>query len=332
MASLEDGFQGTTRFAEVPTPDAAKFSSTPFRVVPVPLGEGEDEQARVVQRGDTFEDPQLVDVASGVKVWEGGVDLARYLATLPEEEARCFDGCRVLELGAGHGLPGLTAACRWRRATVHYHDMSEEVLREVTILNLVANGAAGLPLACATGGVRKDYGCCEPRFLAGDWQQLHNALGALGLEYDVVLAADVIYKTDFYGDLAALLERCLVRRRPADSPPSLRATAYFVGKRFYFGCGGGTASFAAFLREHGFDVEVVRTIEDGRSNVREVLAVRRPGDDEAGRRLAPTSSTVSESEAGLGKCCGERETSAGDADLPPVKRAREGVGEHEHAG
>lgn len=307
-------------FSAVPAPEAAKLIGTPFRVVP--LIEGEHDETRVVQRGDSFEDPQIVDVASGVKVWEGGVDLARFVAKLPDEEARCLEGCRVLELGAGHALPGLTAARRWRRAVVHYHDMSEEVLREVTALNLAANGA-GLPPTAAPG----DTESCEPRFLSGDWRQLRETVEDQGLEYDVILAADVIYKTDFYDDLLSLLEQCLVRCGPTDSPSSLRATACFCGKRFYFGCGGGTASFATFLRERGFDVDVACTIEDGRSNVREVLRVRRRSDQATCQGSVTTASKDCSSDC-PGDSCGEQKNDRGDVDEPREKRARNDVDEH----
>jgi len=304
-------------FSAVPVPEASKLIDTPFRVVP--LIEGERGETRVVQRGDSFEDPQLVDVASGVKVWEGGVDLARFVAKLPDRESRFLEGCRVLELGAGHALPGLTAARRWRRAVVHYHDMSEDVLREVTAFNLAANGA-GFPPAAAPG----DSESCEPRFLSGDWHQLRETAKDQGLKYDVILAADVIYKTDFYDDLLLLLEQCLVRCGPPESPSSLRATACFCGKRFYFGCGGGTASFATFLRERGFDVDVACTIEDGRSNVREVLKVRRRS-DQATCRGSLTSVSKDCSSDCPGDSCGEQKNDRGDVDEPPNKKARDDI-------
>ncbi|CAE8633244.1 unnamed protein product, partial [Polarella glacialis] len=100
-----------------------------------------------------------------------------------------------------------------------------------------------------------------PRFLAGDWQEL---LSTLQEKYDIVLAAEAIYKADAYEDLAALLGKCLA------APGGI---ALFAGKRFYFGCGGGTASFSEFLRQRNFEVEVAHVIEDGRSNTREILRI-----------------------------------------------------------
>merc|ERR1712137_1187858 len=103
------------------------------------------------------------------------------------------------------------------------------------------------------------------KFFAGSWQDMRDECAAGHITYDVILAAETIYKTDSYGDLAALLETCLA---PAGA-------AWFSGKRYYFGCGGGTTSFSAFLRDRGFEVEVCRNFEDGRSNVRDILKVTR---------------------------------------------------------
>ena len=100
---------------------------------------------------------------------------------------------------------------------------------------------------------------------------------------------------DFYSDLLALLEHLAADGR-----------ALFAGKRFYFGCGGGTASrlqcdgntsgehhvhdfesaglekssakasFATTAKGAGFHVAVAKVIEDGRSNIREILLISKP--------------------------------------------------------
>jgi hypothetical protein len=52
-----------------------------------------------------------------------------------------------------------------------------------------------------------------------------------------------------------------------------------AGKRFYFGVGGGTAYLQRLAEERrdefGLAVSVVQSIEDGLSNVRDILEVRR---------------------------------------------------------
>merc|ERR1712217_106398 len=79
----------------------------------------------------------------------------------------------------------------------------------------------------------------------------------------IVLAAEAVYNADAYADLTALLKQCL----------AIDGVALFAGKRFYFGCGGGTASFAAYVRDHGFDAKDEQVIEDRRSNVREIICI-----------------------------------------------------------
>ena len=54
---------------------------------------------------------------------------------------------------------------------------------------------------------------------------------------------------------------------------SLQGTSFFAGKRFYFGCGGGTASFGERARQEGYDVEVAEVLEDGKSDIREILCI-----------------------------------------------------------
>jgi hypothetical protein len=51
--------------------------------------------------------------------------------------------------------------------------------------------------------------------------------------------------------------------------------ALLATKRYYFGVGGGSAEFIAALRAYpGIACECVMSFEDGRSNVRDILAVR----------------------------------------------------------
>lgn len=66
--------------------------------------------------------------AGGFKLWEGATDLSLFLLnqyslegsmlTSPTEIAPMLKGKRVLELGCGHGLPGLVAALAG--ADVHF--------------------------------------------------------------------------------------------------------------------------------------------------------------------------------------------------------------------
>lgn len=186
--------------------------------------------------------PTSVDQRSGTLLWEAAIDLGRFISRMPSP---ALSGARVLELGAGHGVPGLCCAILWG-ATVHFHDMSEETLRRVTAVN------------CAVNSVRS-------QFLAGDWSTLMAKVQEADLSYNVILASEAFYKEESYDELLRFL-----------SSQSHECHAYFAGKRFYFGCGGGTASFSSTARSRGFNVTVEEVIEDGLSNIREILHITWP--------------------------------------------------------
>ncbi|CAJ1403665.1 unnamed protein product [Effrenium voratum] len=209
--------------------------------LPIPL--------QVLQTDEAL-DAKSVDQRSGVLLWEAALDLGRFLARMP---APASEGLSVLELGCGHGVPGLVAAKAWK-TEVTFHDMSIETLREVTAVNCAANSVG------------------EAHFLAGDWKTLLRQVQEASLCYDVMLASEAIYKEDSYDDLLAIF--------------SLAQCAYVAGKRFYFGCGGGTASFARVAEAKGFEVSTAEVLEDGRSNIREILRLtpKSPPDSGSAKR------------------------------------------------
>ena len=58
-------------------------------------------------------------------------------------------------------------------------------------------------------------------------------------------------------------------------PPT--GVAYIAAKSYYFGVGGGTASFKKLLKKDGMlEVTTVSTIDDGAGNKREILKLKFP--------------------------------------------------------
>jgi len=167
-----------------------------------------------------------------------------------------LEGASVIELGCGHGLPGIAAAFSGAGA-VTFADYNPEVLHTLTVPNVQAN----TPDIATAGLVSK-----KPvfRYLGGDWSHLHRFIPLHSA--DLVLAAETIYSTAAYPKHVAILRHCL-------KPP--HGTALIAAKSYYFGVGGGTRLFAAAVEEDGtFVVDTVASYSDGASNVREILRVR----------------------------------------------------------
>jgi len=50
---------------------------------------------------------------------------------------------------------------------------------------------------------------------------------------------------------------------------------FVCSKKFYFGVGGGTSQFMEYVIKKGdFDVKIVHEINDGISNIRQILEIR----------------------------------------------------------
>jgi len=199
------------------------------------------------ETGEDFNDD--VDGLSGIKVWECSKDLVTYLQNT-DTVLKCGGGRRtVLELGSGHGLPGLF--CLKHFVEVTFHDYSASVLK-LTEANVNA---------CQH---RWNVNLGASKFVAGPWENLE--LGAL--TFDLILSSEGIYKEDSFSPLIRLLERYLAPN----------GVALFAAKRYYFGCGGGTQPFLQSLPPTLVG-QVAHIVEDKKSNIREIIAIRRTTGD-----------------------------------------------------
>ncbi|KAK9861199.1 hypothetical protein WJX84_000747 [Apatococcus fuscideae] len=209
----------------------------------------------------------------GFKLWECAVDLASFLSqewqigmrTGPgpmkgPSIAPTMAGKKVLELGCGHGLPGIVALING--AEVHFQDFNSQVLMGVTGPNIEAN------LGALSGEVQQ--ACGSPRFFAGDWEGVGRLVTKQrsGATYDLVLSAETLYNLESQ----EILLNCLTQ---ALCPP--HGEAYLASKKFYFGVGGGTAAFRKLVRRQGiFECKTVANVDDGISNKREILRLSFP--------------------------------------------------------
>ena len=118
----------------------------------------------------------LTHLPYGLLLWESSVALAQHLAEFPLLVANK----RVLELGAGVGLPGLVA--RTLGAEVWQTDQLDEA-------NIIAE------LNALENGVSRAH-----RFTA-DWDQWKD-----DRRYDVILGADILYEAAAHESLATIID------------------------------------------------------------------------------------------------------------------------------
>uniref|UniRef100_A0A2P2KF77 protein-histidine N-methyltransferase n=2 Tax=Rhizophora mucronata TaxID=61149 RepID=A0A2P2KF77_RHIMU len=209
----------------------------------------------------------------GLKLWEGSLDLVKALRSEVHRGCLSFTGKRVLELGCGHGLPGIFA-CLQGAAAVHFQDFNAEVLQCLTIPNTNAN------LSKIIDSMRSKETQChtgtELRFFAGDWSQIHQCLphvhnsekdldspGQNSISgYDIILMAETIYSISAQHSLYGLIKKCI------SSPCGV---VYMAAKKHYFGVGGGTHQFLSMVEKDGImAASLIVEVADGSSNVREV--------------------------------------------------------------
>ncbi|CAN0911287.1 Histidine protein methyltransferase 1 homolog [Linum grandiflorum] len=198
----------------------------------------------------------------GLKLWEGSLDLVKALRSEIRKGELSFSRKKVLELGCGHGLPGIYA-CLEGAMAVHFQDFNTEVLKCLTIPNATTN--------LSSTEVNNET---EVRYFAGDWSQVHQCLPHVhsGTEnssgespvydYDVILMAETIYAVSAQPSLYELVKKCV--KRPG-------GVVYMSAKKYYFGVGGGTRQFLSMVEKDGvMAASLVAEVADGSSNVREV--------------------------------------------------------------
>ncbi|GAA0177559.1 protein modifying enzyme [Lithospermum erythrorhizon] len=209
----------------------------------------------------------------GLKLWEGSLDLVKTLCTEVLDSKLSLKGKQVLELGCGHGLPGIFS-CLKGASVVHFQDFNAEVLQCLTIPNVNSN------IHNKSQSFTIDENQCnleaEIRYFSGDWSEVHNILpyacndanqlNCPGLDqsarYDVILMAETVYSISTLPSLYNLIQKCITRPH---------GVVYMAAKKYYFGVGGGSRRFISMAEKDGiFSASLVAEVTDGSSNVREV--------------------------------------------------------------
>lgn len=209
---------------------------------------------------DAEDDTDLVPhvYEGGLKVWECSLDLVRYLSDnsdtiLSADASDAHSNKRCLELGCGHGFPGIQVLKTSPHWTVCFTDLNDDVLTVTTWPNIAMN---------VRGNLKDRFS-----FVCGDWLAMDQVLP--DPTFDLILTAETIYTERHCTELAMLLDKHLSR--------SPHARALVACKRYYFGTGGGTNLFRqACTKQGSLEVTSAKIFDDGKSNIREILEVKRP--------------------------------------------------------
>ena len=115
-----------------------------------------------------------------IRLWEAAIVLSEFVAGLP-----CEKGASLLELGAGLGAPGLTAAAAGFEVTLSDY---EELILDFERINAAASHLDTV------------------RFAMLDW------LNPPAMEqYDVIIGAEILFREEFFQPLLNVLRRALKR-------------------------------------------------------------------------------------------------------------------------
>ncbi|CAG9317606.1 unnamed protein product [Blepharisma stoltei] len=167
----------------------------------------------------------------GLRLWECALDLTNYLKNIEIKG-------RVLELGCGHGLPGIY--CLSRGAEVVFQDYNAAVLQLTTMNNVQIN---------CPGKSAKYY--------AGAWQDM-SILG----KFDLILTSDSIYNTDYYPNLLQAINS------------TIKGECLVACKAYYFGVGGGSELFIREAQLWGLNANIVQVIQEPAS-IRHIISLRK---------------------------------------------------------
>ncbi|KAK9720787.1 hypothetical protein K7432_003890 [Basidiobolus ranarum] len=210
----------------------------------------------------------------GFKTWECSIDLVRYMSTQLSKDF--FDDKKIFEIGCGSALPSLYCLVQHQTCTVHMQDYNEQVIRLITIPNVMVNtitrpqsdselvnGLIELDIEDVDNNQVLQALSNRTQFFSGDWESLPTLLNLTEEnKYDVLLTSETIYSVESHGKLYGLIKALLKRG----------GVAYVAAKSMYFGCDGSVLLFRQLVEREGqFKVTTVYTVEERVR--REILAL-----------------------------------------------------------
>lgn len=183
----------------------------------------------------------------GIKLWECSVDLTEYLSNILIKED--LTNKKVLELGCGHGYPGLFFL--YCNSIVTFQDLNKEVLDIITYENI--------EILMRNNNLKFEEN--NNFYLAdGDWGSLK-----FKDKFDIIVSSDTIYNIENYERFHDVILNSL----------NIEGICYICCKYFYFGVGGGYESFIEFIEKKGvFIHKELNRVDNGFSNIRIVFSLK----------------------------------------------------------
>ncbi|XP_017886137.1 histidine protein methyltransferase 1 homolog [Ceratina calcarata] len=209
-----------------------------------------ENYASIIEAESQHSDLIPAKYEGGLKIWECSYDLAHYLF---ENNVDLQNKC-ILDLGCGTGIVGLIALLK--NSIVHFQDYNVEVIKTVTIPNVLLN------IDDRKSIVKR----CQ--FFCGDWEsftKLNNSDNETELiKYDIIFTSETIYNPDNHRKLYEVFKRKLKQE----------GVGFIAAKTYYFGVGGGMRQFQNLIEEDDiFNIEIAWRSKEGVQ--REILKITR---------------------------------------------------------
>ena len=193
--------------------------------------------------------PENTDLISGkyeggIKIWECDEDLLEFLPSIYNDS---WKNKNILDMGCGHGLPGIYLLLKGINE-ICFQDFNKEVLDNIT-KNYINQLKENLGLNFEN----------KIKFVDGDWGMFQ-----YDKKFDIIISGDTLYNNQNYEKIYNLIKNNLNKD----------GEAYFASKRFYFGVGGGSSEFKQFIIDRNeFKISQVKQIKDGINNIRVILKI-----------------------------------------------------------
>ena len=193
--------------------------------------------------------PENTDLISGkyeggIKIWECDQDLLEFLPSIYNDS---WKNKNILDMGCGHGLPGIYLLLKGINE-ICFQDFNKEVLDNITknYINQLKNN------------FRLNFEK-KVNYVDGDWGEFQ-----YNKKFDIIISGDTLYNNSNYEKIYNLIKNNLNKD----------GEAFFASKRFYFGVGGGSSEFRQYISDRNeFQIEQVKTIKDGINNIRVILKI-----------------------------------------------------------